>query len=441
MSTGKAYVSVSAPPRSTQPDVALAEDRRRRLAEEGRRRAAEEQRAAEARRIAFCDAEALRTVQQLEARHAGLVEAARRARRTLGTEVIDLQLPRLERAYGQPVPAAWAAAVEEVLQRLAALISEAHSEAVASTVARVDEARRRRAEAEAVERERERVERAADASAGQEPGTSVAAAPAAWIEDARAALDRNVARLADVQDPAIHARADAIIGDVTDLVARGDEAAVDDRIMRLRALVQEVGVARDLAAYQRELAENLRAQLARLDGDDADPTWVGHLDRVALGLEPLDGDVQRRVEEHVVAESIAIALEVQGYLVGDDFTLDMVDGGAGTSWRDEPDHDGHAVRFALLPGSMVDFDLASDASADVEPDAALALERRWCEEDLPDLVRALDAQGVRMRVDERSLPGEREPERVAGLRTDGRRRRSGRSRSRVDQERAREMPT
>jgi hypothetical protein len=423
LSTGKAQVSVATLRRlEREREVRRrAEDARmQRLLEERRRAAAALAEVARAR----VEAEAQRTVEHVRLRERKVIAAARDVERVLGVDVPLTALPPVARASGQPVPADWLAAAERALAAMAGEVAAARRRGTQAALARVAEAERAAAgRAASGEVRSSRPEVAPGADAGAPVGVA-SEAPTAWRAEVVAAAERNVARLADAHDLSAHEHGSALLDQLVAAARDSDERTARARLARLRALVQQVSESRDRAAYDAARASDLRDHLVRLHGaaDAAHPEWTGHLDRVVLGLEPLDVAVDRRISDHIIAESFALALESHGYTVGESFTVDLVSGGPAAAWRDGPEHDGHAVRFAMLPGSVVDFDLVSDASSEVDGAAFAELERRWCDEDLPMLAAALEDQGVTMTVDERSLPGEQPPQRVEGLRAWDRRR-------------------
>lgn len=441
MSTGKAHVGVGRPVAAAgrSAEQRREAERLRRAAEARRRRQEVERRRAEQAARARIDAEAQRTIDHVRAREEAFLAAARRVEQALGVDVALPRLPALERASGVPVPGDWLAAAERAFVRMADDLATAQRRGAQEALGRLEEAERR-----STERTAARDARAARRSGSADRGTDDAPvgthpADAGWRVEVVAAAERNRARLAAAHDLDAHERGGVLEEGVVAAAQEGDERLARDRLAQLRALVQQVNEARGRAAYDAARAGDLRDQLARLRGDEADvhPEWTGHLDRVVLGLEPLDVAIDRRISDHVIAESLAIALEASGYDVGDSFSVDLVDGGPATARRDDPDADGHAVRFAMLPGSVIDFDLATDASLDPDRSDFAAFERRWCDEDLPMLAAALDAQGMSVRVDERSLPGARPPQRVADLRVSDRRRAG--ARRPVDELRAREI--
>lgn len=441
LSTGKAHVSVGSPVAAVggSAEQRREADRLRRAAEARRRRQEEERRRAERGARARIDAEAERTIDRVLARERAIVASAHRVEQALGANVALPRLPALERASGEPVPAEWLSNAERALAQTVDDIATAQRRGAQAALARLAEAERRTAE-----RTSARDARAArwwGSARRESDAASVGAHPAdaEWRVEVVVAAERNRARLAAAHDLDAHEHGGVLEEGIVAAAQEGDERLALDRLAQLRSLVQQVNETRDRVAYDAARAGVLREQLVRLRGDDADvhPEWTGHLDRVVLGLEPLDVEVDRRISDHVIAESLAIALEAYGYAVGESFSVDLVDGGPATARRDDPDADGHAVRFALLPGSVIDFYLATDTSLDPDRSDFAAFERRWCDEDLPILAAALDAQGMVLTVDERSLPGECPPQRVADLRVTDRRRAG--TRRPVDEPQAREV--
>ena len=394
----------------------------------------EERRRSEAAERARIDAEAERTVQSVRQRERYIVAAARQAQKALGVDVPLTSVPTLERAQGQRVPADWLAAAERALIAMTEELVAARRRGTELALARV------------AEEERAVLEPADDREL---PAARTATVPAADAADASeaaalvASAERNLERLADANDLTAYDRGSAFAEGIVSASRSGDMRTARDLLARLRALVQQGSEARDRSAYDAARAGELRDHLLQLHGDgdaadhDAHPEWAGHLSRVVLGLEPLDLALARRISDHIIAESFAVALESQGYTVGTSFAVDLAEGGPAAAWRDSPEHDGHAVRFSLLPGSVIDFAIASDASVEVDEADFAELERRWCDEDLPVLAAALELQGVTMSIDERSLPGERPPQRVEGLRAEDLRRTSGHRRA--EQPRAKEV--
>lgn len=409
MSTGKAQVSVTPWSRILRERLA---DHRLEAERERRRIARAREAAAHAAQLEQeAELAAQRTVDDVLARHRALTDELRRSARLAGEEAPTAALGAPDRGHGEPVPAEWLGLAERTLDELAAGLARLRTTAFTVAVDRVAASERAAATSD--------VDATIAAPAPVTPATPPTSPTAPWADDVVEAARRNLDRVRAGTDAEAVSESTGLAERIAEAVRAGERSEAEDLLDRLRLLVDRVGRRQERAERDAARARDLRAHLVELDGEGS-PTgaaWIAQLDRVTLGLEPLEPELEQRIGDHIIAEGLAVALTSLGYAHDGGFAVDLARDGRATAWRDDPDHDGHAVRFALLPGSVVDFTFARDGMHDHDPSLDRRLEQQWCDEDLPRLLSAMEAQGLGMTVDDRSPAGARPVEAVDGLRT------------------------